>query len=163
MPEILAGDLPESKRGVLGGGQTGEQQDSNQEAPPEQASSAAGARGGRAEKTKPRPNVEVNRRAEGTSGLNRRLGAGGRMDVTHKTRRLQGGDELVSRHLGLAQDTSQCAHFYLAVQWDDAALGATAHDDVAYGLAQLLKTQPLQRPNEGSARNVRQLRHALER
>ena len=46
LPEIMAGTLKEGKRGVLGGGQTGEQQASNQEAPPEQASSAAGARGG---------------------------------------------------------------------------------------------------------------------
>ena len=38
--------------------------------------SVAGARGGGAEKTQPRPNVEVNRRAEGTSELNRRLGDG---------------------------------------------------------------------------------------
>jgi len=35
LPEILAGDLPESKRGVLGSGQTGEQQASNRAAPPE--------------------------------------------------------------------------------------------------------------------------------
>jgi len=36
LPEILAGDLPESKlRGVLGGGQTGEQQASSRVTPPE--------------------------------------------------------------------------------------------------------------------------------
>jgi len=33
--EIMAGALQESKRGVLGGGQTGEQQASNRVAPPE--------------------------------------------------------------------------------------------------------------------------------
>jgi len=43
LPEIMAGDVQESKRGVLGGGQTGEPLASNQVAPPEQASSAAGA------------------------------------------------------------------------------------------------------------------------
>ena len=41
----------------------------------QQPSSAAGARGGAAE-ARARPNVEVNRRAEGTSELNRRLGDG---------------------------------------------------------------------------------------
>jgi len=36
LPEIMAGALQESKRGVLGdGGQTGEQQASNRVAPPE--------------------------------------------------------------------------------------------------------------------------------
>ena len=36
LPEIMAGALEESKRGALGdGGQTGEQQASNREAPPE--------------------------------------------------------------------------------------------------------------------------------
>jgi len=43
----------------------------------EQPSSAAGARGGETAEAKARPNVEVNRRAEGTSELNRRLGAVG--------------------------------------------------------------------------------------
>jgi len=42
----------------------------------QQPSSAAGARGGGAAEAKARPNVEVNRRAEGTSELNRRLGDG---------------------------------------------------------------------------------------
>ena len=41
----------------------------------EQESSAAGARGGGTAEARTRPNVEVNRRAEGTSELNRRLGA----------------------------------------------------------------------------------------
>ena len=35
LPEIMAGALEESKRGVPGGGQTGEQQASNRVAPPE--------------------------------------------------------------------------------------------------------------------------------
>ena len=35
LPEIMAGAVEESKRGVQGGGQTGEQQDSSQAAPPE--------------------------------------------------------------------------------------------------------------------------------
>jgi len=38
-------------------------------------SSVAGARGSGAAEARARPNVEVNRRAEGTSELNRRLGA----------------------------------------------------------------------------------------
>ena len=42
----------------------------------QQPSSAAGDRGGGTAEAKPRPNVEVNRRAEGTSELNRRLGDG---------------------------------------------------------------------------------------
>jgi len=37
LPEIMAGALRESKRGVQGGGQTGEQQASDQAAPPEHA------------------------------------------------------------------------------------------------------------------------------
>ena len=43
----------------------------------QQPCSAAGARGSRAAETRARPNVEVNRRTEGTSELNRRLGAVG--------------------------------------------------------------------------------------
>jgi len=35
LPEIMAGALQESKRGVPGSGQTGEQQASNRVAPPE--------------------------------------------------------------------------------------------------------------------------------
>ena len=41
----------------------------------QQPGSAAGARGGGTAEARARPNVEVNRRAEGTSELNRRLGA----------------------------------------------------------------------------------------
>jgi len=41
----------------------------------QQPDRAAGARGSGTAEAKARPNVEVNRRAEGTSGLNRRLGA----------------------------------------------------------------------------------------
>ena len=65
----MAEAVQESKRGALGdGGQTGEQQASK-------SGSTAGAHGGGAAEAKARPNVEVNRRAEGTSELNRRLGA----------------------------------------------------------------------------------------
>jgi len=46
----------------------------------QQPSSVAGARGSGTAEAKPRPNVEVNRRAEGTSELNRRLGAGAKGD-----------------------------------------------------------------------------------
>ena len=61
--------MQESKCGALGdGGQTGEQQASK-------PGSVAGARGSGAAEARARPNVEVNRRAEGTSELNRRLGA----------------------------------------------------------------------------------------
>ena len=42
---------------------------------PEQPGSAAGARGSGTAGARARPNVEVNRHAEGTSELNRRLGA----------------------------------------------------------------------------------------
>ena len=42
----------------------------------QQPSSVAGARGSGTAGARARPNVEVNRRAEGTSELNRRLGAG---------------------------------------------------------------------------------------
>uniref|UniRef100_UPI0019D6D162 hypothetical protein n=1 Tax=Serpentinimonas barnesii TaxID=1458427 RepID=UPI0019D6D162 len=41
----------------------------------QQLGSVAGARGGGTAEARARPNVEVNRRAEGTSELNRRLGA----------------------------------------------------------------------------------------
>ena len=44
----------------------------------QQPGSVAGARGGGAAEARARPNVEVNRRAEGTSELNRRLGAVGK-------------------------------------------------------------------------------------
>ena len=69
MPEIMAGAVQESKRCVpvpLHEGRAAGQQ----------PSSAAGARGGGLAEARARPNVEVNRRAEGTSELNRRLGAG---------------------------------------------------------------------------------------
>ena len=69
LPEIMAGALQESKLDVSvpfhEGGAAGQQ-----------TGSAAGGRGGRAPKARARPNVEVNRRAEGTSELNRRLGDG---------------------------------------------------------------------------------------
>jgi len=85
LPEIMAGAVQESKldvpvlfhEGRAAGQQTG---------------SAAGGRGSRAPKAKARPNVEVNRRAEGTSELNRRLGAVGNVRggfcVTAARRRL---------------------------------------------------------------------------
>jgi len=68
LPEIVAGALQESKldapvffhEGRAAGLQLG----------------TAGARGGGTAEARARPNVEVNRRAEGTSELNRRLGAG---------------------------------------------------------------------------------------
>ena len=44
LPEILAGDLPESKlRGVLGAGQTGEQQASSRVTSPERAEVESGS------------------------------------------------------------------------------------------------------------------------
>jgi len=68
LPEIMAGTLQESKlevpvlfhEGRTAGHQLG---------------CAAGARGGGTAEARARPNVEVNRRAEGASELNRRLGA----------------------------------------------------------------------------------------
>lgn len=77
--------------------------------------------------------------------------------------RLQGRDELVWGYVGLAQDTRQRADLEFAVQGDDTAFGTATHDDVASGLAKLLKPQALQGPHDGSPRNVWQLRHAQER
>ena len=68
LPEIMAGALQESKCDVPVPFHEGQ-------AAGQQPGSAAGARGGRAAEARARPNVEVNRRAEGTSELNRRLGA----------------------------------------------------------------------------------------
>ena len=68
LPEIMAGALQKSKHGVpepFHEGRTAGKQQGN----------AAGARGSGAAEARARPNVEVNRRAEGTSELNRRLGA----------------------------------------------------------------------------------------
>ena len=66
LPEIMAGAVEESKLDVPvpfhEGRAVGQQQ------------STAGARGSGTAKARARPNVEVNRRAEGTSELNRRLG-----------------------------------------------------------------------------------------
>jgi len=67
LPEIMAGALQESKLEVPVLFHEGR-------AAGKQPSSAAGARGGGTAEAKVRPNVEVNRRAEGTSELNRRLG-----------------------------------------------------------------------------------------
>jgi len=69
LPEIMAGALQESKRGVPLTFHEGR-------AAGQQSGSVAGARAGGTAEAKPRPNVEVNRRAEGTSELNRRLGDG---------------------------------------------------------------------------------------
>ena len=67
LPEIMAGAWQESKGGVP------EQRPEGQAAGPQQGG-PAGARGSGAAEARARPNVEVNRRAEGTSELNRRLG-----------------------------------------------------------------------------------------
>jgi len=71
--EIMAGALQESKLDVP------EQRPAGQPAG-QQPDSAAGASGGRTAEARARPNVEVNRRAEGTSELNRRLGDGAKGD-----------------------------------------------------------------------------------
>jgi len=65
LPEIMAGAEQESKRGVP-----------ERSTKAKQPGSVAGARGGGTAEARARPNVEVNRRAEGTSELNRRLGDG---------------------------------------------------------------------------------------
>ena len=70
LPEIMAGVLQESKLDVPERFTKAEQQASK-------PGSAAGARGSGTAEARARPNVEVNRRAEGTSELNRRLGAVG--------------------------------------------------------------------------------------
>ena len=68
-PKIMAGALQESKRGVQGGGQTGEQQVCNQAAPPE-----------REEVERQEPERGLTLRLTGglqrSSELNRRLGDG---------------------------------------------------------------------------------------
>jgi len=69
LPEIMAVAVEEGKRGVP-------ETFHEDRAAGQQPSSAAGARGGGATEARARPNVEVNRRAEGTSELNRRLGDG---------------------------------------------------------------------------------------
>jgi len=69
LPKIMAEALQESKLGVP-------EQRPDGQAVGQQPDSAAGARGSGAAEARARPNVEVNRRAEGTSELNRRLGAG---------------------------------------------------------------------------------------
>jgi len=69
----MAGALQESKLDVP------EQRPAGQPAG-QQPDSAAGASGGRTAEARARPNVEVNRRAEGTSELNRRLGDGEKGD-----------------------------------------------------------------------------------
>ena len=71
LPEIMAGALQESKRDAP-------EHRPDDQAAGQQPSSAAGARGGGSAEARARPNVEVNRRAEGTSELNRRLGAVGK-------------------------------------------------------------------------------------
>ncbi len=65
----MAGALQESKCGVPVPLHEGR-------AAGKKPSGAAGARGGGAAEARARPNVEVNRRAEGTSELNPRLGDG---------------------------------------------------------------------------------------
>ena len=65
----MAGALQESKRRSIAWRWT------DQGAAGQQPGSAAGARGSGTAEARARPNVEVNRRAEGTSELNRRLGA----------------------------------------------------------------------------------------
>jgi len=69
LPEIVAGALEESKRCLPVPFHEGR-------AAGQKPGSAAGARGSGAAGARARPNVEVNRRAEGTSELNRRLGDG---------------------------------------------------------------------------------------
>jgi len=67
LPEIMAGTLKESKLDMPVLFHEGR-------AAGQQPSSVAGARGSGSAEARTRPNVEVNRRAEGTSELNRRLG-----------------------------------------------------------------------------------------
>ena len=73
LPVIMAGAVQESKRCVSEPFHEGQ-------AAGQQQGSPAGARGCGMAEARARPNVEVNRRAEGTSELNRRLGAGAKGD-----------------------------------------------------------------------------------
>jgi len=86
LPEIVAGALQESKRGApvpLHEGRAAGRplrgvpvRFHEGQAVGQQPGSVAGARGGGTAEARARPNVEVNRRAEGASELNRRLGDG---------------------------------------------------------------------------------------
>jgi len=79
LPEIMAGALQESKRDVPvtfhEGRAAGKQKGTSgaRGRGVRKPSSVTEAQGGEEPKAKVRPNVEVNRRAEGTSELNRRL------------------------------------------------------------------------------------------
>jgi hypothetical protein len=73
LPVIMAGAVQESKRCVSEPFHEGQ-------AAGQQQGSPAGARGCGMAEARARPNVEVNRRAEGTSELNRRLGDGEKGD-----------------------------------------------------------------------------------
>ncbi len=75
LPEIMAEALQESKR--RGKQALCARTFHEGRAAGQQPGCVAGARGVGAAEAKARPNVEVNRRAEGTSELNRRLGAVG--------------------------------------------------------------------------------------
>ena len=69
MPEIMAGDMQKSKRGVQGGGQTGEQQANSRAAPPEREG---------VERQKPKRGLTLRLTGglQRSSELNRRLGDG---------------------------------------------------------------------------------------
>jgi len=73
LPEIMAEALQESKLDVP-------EQRPDGQAAGQQPDCAAGARRGGTAEARARPNVKVNRRAEGTSELNRRLGDGAKGD-----------------------------------------------------------------------------------
>lgn len=77
--------------------------------------------------------------------------------------RLQGRNELLECYIGLTKYTSERAGLDLAVHRHDTTFGTTPHDDVATGLAKLLKAETLQRPHDSRTGNMRQFRHARER
>ena len=73
---------------------------------------------------------------------------------------LQRGDEFFSRHLRLPQEPSQRTDFDLSVHGYHATLRFAPHDDVAAALANLLKSEMLQRANNIGPGDSGKSRHA---
>jgi hypothetical protein len=53
------------------------------------------------------------------------------------------GSEVFGGDLCLAKEACDLAHFQLGMEWDDASLASTAHNDVTTTLPCLLETQTL--------------------
>ena len=77
-----------------------------------------------------------------------------------------GRESFVQRHhevfrcnFRLAEQAGKGANLYFTVHWHNTALGLTSHDHMASALPHLLNPEALERAQNLSARNVRQLRH----